>query len=218
MEDEVVNMMITKRDVDLMQWINAMGFVTIGLIAKKLKIALPTAYARIRKLTNHGYLYHERIFFGLPGVYYLTSKGIDCSGSALPGLRRISRGTYQHDLTLALLSLKLADQFGCEYISERSLKYEKMKDGIGIPGHIPDGMLLLENKKIAIEVELSKKGARRLQKIMQEYLKNFDIDEVWYFCGSADIKRQVDQYQPSIKFLKVLDLPDLHDQRERLRA
>lgn len=53
-----------------------MSFVTTDLIAEKLNIAVSTRHGRIRKLVSYGYLSDARIFFGLPGVYYLTSQGL----------------------------------------------------------------------------------------------------------------------------------------------
>lgn len=100
--------------------------------------------------------------------------------------------------------LTLSKKYGCEFTSERELRYLRAQDGI----HIPDGELLLNDKKIAIEVELSTKSNRRLQKIINDYMKNFDIHEVWYFCGNNEIKRQVMKYQSSHSFLKVFDLSE----------
>lgn len=200
------NILITKRDREIMRWINAVGFATIDQIAKKLEIANVTAYGRLSKLVRHEYLQHERLYFALPGVYSVTEKGVECSGSHLPPLRMLSKATYDHDFTVTQLVLQLSKKLGGELTTERELRYQKTQDGIGQFGHIADAEIMVDNKKIAVEVELNKKGNRRLQKIMNDYMKNFDINEVWYFCANNQIKRQVMEYQANCSFLKVFNL------------
>lgn len=206
---DIVNILITKRDIALMRWINSMGFVTIDCIAEKLNIAKSTAYGRARKLVAHNYISHKRIVFDGPGIYTLTHKGVSCCGSDLPPLRNIAKGTYDHNLIVTRLSLKLQKQHGGDFISERELQYQKNKDGkIGKYGHVADGELVIKNKRILIEVELALKGKKRLKEIMTEHMKNFDIDEVWYFCGSKRVKQAIAEYQSTCSFLKVYDLKD----------
>ena len=201
--------LITKRDRELMRWINAVGFATIYFIAERLNIAVSTAYGLVKKLLINECLIYHRMYYGMPAVYYLSEKGAENSGSYLPPLRKISKGSYDHDLIVTQIVLRLSKKLDAEVITERELRYQKAQDGIiGQPGHISDGVLIIENKRIAIEVELHQKGSRRLKKIMSEYMKNFDLDEVWYFCGSSDVHRQISEYQSTCSFLRVFQLND----------
>jgi len=186
-----MNLRLTDRDLALMRWINGLGFVTIDLIATYLNIAKPTAYGRIKKLVVRGYLLHERIFHGVSGIYRASAIGAKASNSPLPPLRHVRINSYHHDLKVAALSLCLCGRFGGQYIPERDLLQEKGLERIGQLGHVCDGILVVEDKRIAIEVELHKKGKRRREQIMQAYLKNFDYQEVWYFCGNAEVERQM---------------------------
>ncbi len=207
--DKDIKMILTDRDRELMRWINSMGFVTIDCIVEKMNIHIANVYRRLRKLVANEYIIHERIHQNRLGTYYLSAKGTSCSDSNLPPLRRISWGTYKHDLLVARLGLALQKQFGGEYISERELKYQKTKGGkINNPGHVADGQLNFDSKSVLIEVELRQKGSQRLKKIMTEHMKNFDIDEVWYFCGSKDVFSQIKEYKKTCRFLKVFDLYD----------
>lgn len=199
---------MTKRDRELMKWVNSVGYATIEQIAQKLDISNWAVYKRTKKLVAHEYLLHRRLYHGLPGIFSVTEKGVEYSGSHLPPLRTVSKGTYDHDLMVTQLVLKLSKKFGGELITERELRYQKTQDGFGQFGHIADAEILLDNKKIAIELELNKKGNRRLQKIITDYMKNFDVNEVWYFCANNQIKRQVMEYQSTCSFLKVYDLSE----------
>ena len=49
----VKNILITRRDVDMLNWINGVGFVNIDQITEHYKISRETAYARLRKLIAH---------------------------------------------------------------------------------------------------------------------------------------------------------------------
>ena len=202
----VREILITKRDKELMRWVNGVGFATIGQIGEKMSMSNWAVYKRVQKLTKIDCLISQRVYHGQPGVYRVSEQGAACAGCHLPALRMISRATYEHDSIVTQLILKLHKTVGGELTTERELRYQKTQNGIGQYGHIADGEILIDDKKIAIEVELTKKGNRRLQKIMSNYMKNFDINEVWYFCATNEIKRQISEYQSSMSFLKVFNL------------
>ncbi len=202
--------LITKRDREMMRWVNGVGFAMIKQIAEKMSMSNWAVYKRVKKLVRIECLAHHRVYHGLPGVYCVTTLGAECVGSDLPALRMISKATYDHDLVLTQLVIKLLKTVGGELTTERELRYQKTQDGIGQFGHIADAEIIIDNKKIAIELELTKKGNRRLKKIINDYMKNFDIHEVWYFCANNQIKKQVSAYQSTCAFLKVFDL-DVND-------
>ncbi len=150
----------------------------------------------------HRYLLHERIFHVVAGIYRVTHEGAQVSGSPLPALRKVSLASYHHDLLVTTLSLRLLDRFDGYYIPERELRHGDGLDRFGKTGHTPDSVLLLEAKKIAIEVELSKKSKRRRDEIFNYYLKNFDYREVWYFCGNREIENQLKPFLEKAPFIK----------------
>lgn len=49
-------------------------------------------------------------------------------------------------------------------------------------------MIFPDEGKIAIEVELSMKGKRRLENIFNAYGGQLTIDEAWYFCADHLIR------------------------------
>jgi hypothetical protein len=115
-------------------------------------------------------------------------------------------GSYEHDLEVTKIMLMLSKKYSCDFVSERELRYLRAQGKLGQRGHIADGELLLGDKRIAIEVELSTKGNRRLQNIIDGYMTNFDIHEVWYFCGDNEVKNQVIKYQEGCSILRVFGL------------
>lgn len=198
--------LITKRDREMVRWVNSVGFATIDQIAERMSMSNWAVYKRVKKLVQIECLSHQRVYHGLPGVCSVTAQGAECVGSHLPVLRMISKATYDHDLLLTQLIIKLSKNIGGELTTERELRYQKAQDGIGQFGHVADAEIIVDNKKIAIELELNTKGNRRLKKIITDYMKNFGVNEVWYFCANNQIKRQVMEYQTKSEFIKVFDL------------
>lgn len=204
-------MRLTKRDLVLLDWINQFGFVNAKLVAQFLKVSLAVAYRRLRKLVQHQYLHHQSIYFGLPGVYQVTSLGVAVSQSVLPAPRSIRQASYHHDLAVTALSLVLCEQYQGSYVSERLLRHRAGSKGVGQFGHFCDGVLNKEGKQIAIEVELTKKGKQRREKILKHYLKSFDYEEVWYFCGNREVENQLRPFLKDLPFLKLHTLSDFID-------
>ncbi len=205
---------LTVRDLRLLAWINAVGFVCIDHIAAWMKVAKSTAYVRMKKLVDQEYLIHERIFCGIPGVYRVTRHGVQVSGSELPPLRKVAVGSYHHDISVTELSLKLSKKYQTHYIPERELRHLDGLDSIGKTGHTPDSVLVLDDKKIAIELELNKKGRKRRDKIIAHYMKTFAYDEVWYFCSTNEVKNQINKYVEKAPFLKTFHVSEALGKQE----
>lgn len=115
---KIKNSQLTRRDRDLMRWVNKVGFVTIELIACKFDIALSTAYGKVKKLVDHHYLHHQKIYYGLPGIYCVTKRGMEWIGNDLPLIKSIPTGSYDHDLLSTKIMLMLSKKHDCEFTSE----------------------------------------------------------------------------------------------------
>lgn len=202
------NVQITERDIDLLGWVNGLGFVNINHVAERYRISTVTAYARLRKLIQRHLLQHERLVHNKPGLYRVTREGADLGSVSLPPIRQISFATYEHNQRVTELSLKLIAHYSAQFVPERVLRSELEHEGVGYRGHLSDGVLLLEDKKIAIEVELTAKSKRRLQVIFSHYLKTFDYSEVWYFCGSQAVMNLIQSVSKNYPLVKVFLLRD----------
>jgi len=201
-------MQFTARDIKLLYWINSIGFVTVEHIATKFNITKQTTYRRIKTLVDNNYLIHERIFHGMQGAYRVSKDGVAVSQSELPRLRRINLANYHHDVIVTNLSLLLVERHGGEFMPERLLRHEMGVSHFGKQTHICDGVLSFDNKRIAIEVELNKKSKKRRETIFNRYVKNLDYDQVWYFCNSEEVERQLIPYTQKIRFLQIYKLSD----------
>lgn len=197
----------TPRDARLLPWINGHGFVTAQQAATWLKIRYQTCHRRLKRLVDGGYLTTTRVGHSRY-AFRLTKAGVIKCADDLPPLRIIGMGSYEHDQQLVELAMMLEEQTGGRFVTERRIRQERGLAGIGVRGHVPDGLLELHGQKpTAVELELSTKGWRRLKGIMSDYAADLDIGEVWYFAGSDALKRRLHRAADGYGFIKVHSWP-----------
>jgi len=194
---------LTQRDLSIMKWLNSFGFATTTQIARQFKMHPKSAYARLKKLAANNYFIFERLFHAKPGLYRATKFATDLTGDLLPPIKKINLAEVHHDLQVIDVSLKLQQMHCGEFTTERELRHQKGITGVGVRGHICDGVLKLGDKKIAIEIERTTKSKARLEKIFKEYLKSTDYQEVWYFCENQAIYRSLEKYAVKNKRIKL---------------
>lgn len=199
-------MQITDRDIEILLWINRMRFVTAKQVGKKFKMGIKAAYRVLKRLCDDRYLYHSRNYLYEPGVYLCTKRGKRISGSSLwvperPG-EYLDKALYKHTLVVVDLSIELEKIGG--WISERELR-----KGHNFNEMVPDGVLIKDGQKIAIEVELTLKSNKRLDKKIEYYKGNIDYYEVWYFAETEAIAEAVKKRIENMKFIKVFYLNDI---------
>lgn len=211
-------MKLTSRDIEILQFINAFGFCEMPQINQRFSLRKPRNYQVINKLVRHNLLQHERIFYKRHGIFRLTQAG--ARFTTLPPLHRVHLANYQHDISLLNLYLKVRASYpDTSWISERKLKHDKYKLGVGQHGHVPDGMLVFpDGKQVAIEVELSWKSKHRLDAILKNYATQFSIQAVWYFCRQSMLSR-LQETAKAMPFVKIHSLKEfLETQQEILHV
>lgn len=196
-------MKFTERDADMIRWINGHGFATIRQIARWMGSSYQAAQRRTQVLAESEFLEHQWPFRG-ERVYLPTKRAVARAGDELPPLNRITYGSYVHDLQLIDLSIWLTTKTGGAFMTERRIRHERGLIGVGVIGHVADGLLELgEGKPIAIELELSTKAKGRLAKIIRGHLRDLSISEVWYFAGSDAVRGSLDRAAGDHAFIKI---------------
>jgi len=199
-----------------MRWLNTFGFVDMKCIAKQWGVKEVTAYNRIKKLEDEGYIKHKTVLAGDKPAYYLTKEGVAVVSSELPPIKSIQPLTYKHDLNIIRLSQYLLKTHGGLFVTERQVRARAGKNGLNYGDRYPDGELRLHGKCYAIEVELCKKSNQRREKIFKSYLKKIEYTHVWYFCGSAEVKRQLEKFTKNYAFLKLFELDAIFNHQASL--
>lgn len=198
-------MQITERDIHILTFINDFGYCGIGHLNQRFRLNKPRNYQIMKRLSKANLIKHERIFYQRPGIFRVTKKG--AAYTSLPPLKKIILGNYEHDLKTITIALKLQSLYPeGVWLSERHLKCEKFRTGVGKRGHIADGFLLLpDDKRVAIEVELTPKGKSRIERIIKQYGGSFGFFEVWYFCpeGMVASLQNMTVKKPFIKIFSI---------------
>jgi hypothetical protein len=184
---------ITPRDRQLLHWLSCMRLATAAQIGRCLGTSAEAAALRARSLCRVGLMRRRRVLWDLPSLYWTLPTGARLAGSPVPAPGDIDLGTLRHDLALVSLSLDLlAAVPGSHWISERELRHaEAGEEGLGLRRHIPDGVHVQpDGQRVAVELELTAKTARRLTAILRFYARSRAYDAVRYFLpGTAAAAR-----------------------------
>ena len=201
-------MNLTKRDKEILIFLNECGFCTMPQIQKQFDLKFPRSYQVLQRLISGGYVIHDQIFRKLHGIYFLTRKG--ASLTQLPPLSNISLGGYKHQLIITDVRQKLCQLYpGAKWTSERYLKQQKFHYGVGRSGHLADGILIMpDTTKVAIEIELSLKGKHRLEKIFRAYGGTLAFSAAWYYCAD-NIIPAISAIAGKKSFIKIYSLKEL---------
>jgi DNA-binding Lrp family transcriptional regulator len=189
-----------QRDADILRFIGRFRFVTDELIAQKFEVSRQQTNLRLRRLTQAGYLQRTDARTQ-PRLTMLTRKGARAVG--LP-VRRPPRTDAQreHELALVWLVIELERAGTVQVRTERECRTLEAA-GAGeysVPvlqpdrpqeRRWPDLVLEGEGRRSAIELELSAKGATRLQAIVDAYAVS-NYDEIVFLTGDRSIARVVE--------------------------
>ncbi len=201
-------MRMTKRDLEILHFINQFGFCEMPHLNRRFNFKKPRNYQVVKRLLKEGLLQRQFLFYGKSGIYTLSEEGAKYTD--FPPLRRLPLAIYDHEITLIDVHTILMKQHPtARWVSERELKLKKFSKGFGQRGHVADGKLIFpDNKVVAIELELTVKGQRRIEKILKHYSRDTDIHEIWYFCSSKVIP-VITKLTTRMPFVKIFNLTEL---------
>jgi len=184
---------VTDRDVEILGWIGRHGVVTPAQVARHFftrddgAVGLWAAYRRLRKLEELALVRQDRTFWREANVLRLTGAGARLADIDV-GPARLVLAELRHTLAVVDLVEALLEESpnGTELRTERELRIERRReltDGkrtVG-RGRVPDALLIhAKGAKVAIELDLTPKRARDLERILIAYLQERYDRIVWY--------------------------------------
>lgn len=198
------------QDLELLWFLAEHRMVLPEHAAALLGVSAETARGRLARLVRAGYVRSEPLFRNQPAMHLIARPGLAVIGSALP-TPRIDVRSYEHDAGLAWLWIAArGGTFGPlrEIVGERRLRsHDAAREpgveplavklgGVGPRGrerlHYPDLLLrTADGRRVALELELSSKGRRRLERILSGYAADPRIDGVVYLVQNASVARSV---------------------------
>lgn len=224
-----LNVFSNKR-YDVIKAIDRFGAITSLQLERYLKEVSRTTIYRAR-LQGHEFGYvHERNYGGR-SLIAITDAGAQFIGKNYKGESLLNDDMYHRIISNEVLFTFLEDyqNKGVDYLdykTERdimrdvqlsmSLKELNKPNRIkNLMNEIPDIILDVNHKEIAIEVELSPKSNNRLKRKLKLYKNSLDkgvYDSVVYICGNHYIQKSVekmsDYLNVGIKFVMLEDIID----------
>lgn len=176
MAGTVVEPVLSRRDLDALGWVGEQYAVRVDQLVAFLDCAPRTVQRLLVRLREQRLVEVRRVLVGEPAWVIPTVKGLRASGLSF-GVWRPTLGLLAH--VAAVTEVRLHVQ-SCspdsEWVCERVLAREKRTPR----EHLADGVVLLDGRRIAVEVELTVKSKRRTSAIIEELARSYDA--VLYYC------------------------------------
>lgn len=128
---------------------------------------------RLQKLTQLGYISKKKVLYGIPSLYFVTSKG----------KKLIASSTYHPSIKLEQIIHDIAVLDTAIYFHNKNqISFSEMKtekelhslDGFGSRTHKPDFVFTKSNETSCVEIELTPKAKNRLEKNIKDNFINYN--------------------------------------------
>lgn len=199
---------LTERDIEILRWITRHGVVTAELVGKRFFWRSPdktygkwAAYRRLAAMERLGLILRDKPFANEQAVLRVTREGARIADVGIrPAPLVLSQ--LRHTVAVVLLAEGLAAQHrGCELRTERELRAERYRlqrqgaDTSG--GRIPDVVLHIpakgpgaqKIKRVAVELDLTRKDRRAMERMILQYDQVDGIDAVWWYVLPVRVER-----------------------------
>ena len=199
---------LSERDMRLLKVILEQKFITRPQVIEYF-FGQAKSYAemRIRRLKKAGFLKAVKPFTLEPEIYLLGQEGYAAlrytkndkvyletdESVTLHPAKEIDFGSYEHDKTVNEVRFLLDKiEIGYNWVSEKTLRTLR-----GSSAKVPDGMCMINNNRVFVEVELNTKKAKTYEKIFNYYAERNDTHEfVLYVCSTQRlINRLIGVYE-----------------------
>jgi hypothetical protein len=184
-------------------------------------------YRRVAALIEAGLLERLELLRSQPSLLHATREGLRYAALAMP-VAAISPGAVDHWLRCVTVALDLGERYGHERVlTERDIVFREVLEerslakvavGEGRHGHErfhrADLAVLSEEGLIAIEVELTPKAPRRLERLIRAWraaIGRGKVSEVRYLCEPGQTRNLVERVVKKVRaeeFIQVGEAPE----------
>ena len=178
----VESVVVSRRDLYALRWIGEQYAVRADQLVAWLGCNPRTVQRLLARLREQGLADVRRLLVGEPAWVIPTVKGLRACGLQF-GAWRPRLGSLEHVAGVTEVRLHVQARAGeSEWVCERVLAREKQTP----QEHLVDGLVLLDGRRIAIEVELTVKSKRRVRAIIDELSGRYDA--VLYYCAPGPLR------------------------------
>ena len=174
---------LTERDVEVAIWIAEQGCArldSVGLMLVNMGSIIGTR--QLRKLAVRweqlGLVHRERLLAKAPAILWTTRYSVQLAGISLGRGQKVvkpSFSTLHHELAVAHIRT-IYEAHGAKWLSEARIRED-------YEGHLPDAIATVNEVKIVVEIDRTRKSGSRLDAIMSENALAINSDFVDYWVS-----------------------------------
>jgi hypothetical protein len=197
--------LLRRRDLDILAWTGEQYAARTDQLQMLMGAAPRTVQRTLARLRDHGLITTRRLLAGEPAWVLPTPAGLRACGSSF-GVWQPRIGLLAHVAAVNDVRLHIQRRSPeSEWIAERTLTRDRQAGE-----HLPDALVLADEQRVAVEVELTVKSQRRVITILDDLARRFDA--IVYFCAPAP-NRQLTELADSGRWptLGVRELPRQQD-------
>jgi hypothetical protein len=210
MSDTAVERLLSRRDLDVLCWTGEQYAVRTDQLCVFLDCTPRTVQRLLLRLREQRLVEVRRVLVGEPAWAIPTVKGLRAAGLSFaawrPTLGLLAHVAAVTDVRLHVQSRSPESEWVCERILAREKRNPRE--------HLADAVVLLDGRRIAVEVELTVKSKRRTRAIVEELVGRYDA--VLYYCAPGPHRLlselSADGAWPS---LGIRQLPERRESAER---
>jgi hypothetical protein len=169
---------LRRRDLEVLGWVAEQYAARTDHLEILLDCGPRTVQRVLARLRNTELVTTRRMLVGEPAWVIPTTAGLRATGQSFavwqPRVGLLAHIAAVNDVRLHVQ----ARSPNSEWVPERLLARERHAGE-----HLPDGVVLVEGQRVAIEVELTVKSHRRVTAILDELTARFDT--TLYFCAAG---------------------------------
>jgi hypothetical protein len=198
----VESAVMSRRDLDVLRWVGEQYAVRSDQLVAGLGCNPRTVQRLLARLREQRFADVRHLLVGEPAWVIPTVRGLRAAGLSF-GVWRPRLGSLAHVCAVTEVRLHVQSRSPeGEWVCERALAREKLTP----QEHLADGVVVLNGRRLAIEVELTVKSKRRTRLIIDELTGRYDA--VLYYCAPGP-RRLISELavEESWPSLGIRDLP-----------
>jgi DNA-binding Lrp family transcriptional regulator len=197
--------MITKRDIEILNYVNRFGKVTSDEVRMFIGKSIITTRKVIKKLKDRGYLKSDKIFHNQNEIITCTEIGAEMTSYRTPAEIKLSQ--IEHDLLVGKMYHSMCRRITHEkFYTDRDMKIlEKFRE------HRPD--IVFENLQLytAVEIELHKKADTRMLEIRKFYEYEDQFEKVVYLVQDERLEHYLANFFSLYPKFEVINIKTLNN-------
>lgn len=173
----------SRRDLELLRVVGEQYAVTLPQLAQMMGCSSHAARWLRSRWERAGWARGRALLVGAPVFVWLTRRRQTLAGIDY-AVWRPNAGMLAHIAAVTDVRLYVLDRHpGASWVCERELHRELGAEPGSRQRHRPDGLVVIDGREVAVEVELTLKRRARIEQIMAELVARYG--SVTYFAAPA---------------------------------